>query len=120
MVTAVTAVTALLVIAKVAVVAPAATVTEAGTVAALRLLLVSVTTAPPAGAAWSSVTVPVLPAHPLTAVGLTLTPVNAVGGFTVSVAVLATALRVAVMVTAVTAVTALLVIAKVAVVAPAA
>ena len=35
----------------VAVVAPAATVTEAGTVAALVLLLVNATTAPPAGAA---------------------------------------------------------------------
>src|SRR5438094_768102 len=92
LVTAVTAVTTLLVIAKVALVAPAATVTEAGTVAALRLLLVSVTTAPPAGAAWPSVTVPVLPAPPTTAVGLTLTPANPVGGFTVSVAVLATPL----------------------------
>src|SRR5438477_11780795 len=120
MVTAVTAVTALLVIAKVAVVAPAATATEASTVAASGLLLASVTTAPPAGAAWPSVTVPVLPAPPTTAAGLTLTPANPVGGFTVSVAVLATALRVAVMVTAVTAVTALLVIANVAVVAPAA
>src|SRR5438477_5034310 len=120
MVTDVTAVTTLLVIAKLAFAAPAATLTDAGTVAALRLLLVSVTTAPPAGAAWPSVTVPVLPAPPTTAAGLTLTPANPVGGFTVSVAVLATPLRVAVMVTAVTAVTALLVIAKVAVVAPAA
>src|SRR5881392_4273564 len=87
----------------------------------MGVLLASITTAPPAGAAAPSVTLPVLPAVPLTAAGLTLTPTSpAAGGFTVSVAVLATPLRVAVMVTAVTAVTALLVIAKVAVVAPAA
>src|SRR5215471_21355399 len=49
----------------VAVVAPAATVTEAGTVAALVLLLVNATTAPPAGAAALSVTVPVLFAPPV-------------------------------------------------------
>src|SRR5205823_12479661 len=91
-VTAVTAVTTLLVIAKVALVAPAAAVTEAGTVAALRLLLVSVTTAPPAGAAWPSVTVPVLPAPPVTAVGFTVTPFKAAGGFTVSFTLLATPL----------------------------
>ena len=66
------------------------------------LLLVSVTTAPPAGAALASVTVPVLPALPVTAVGLTLTPTRAAAaGFTVSVAVLTTPLYVAVMVTAV-------------------
>ncbi len=60
--------------AKVAVVAPAATVTEAGTVAALMLLLVSVHHRPPAGAACVSVTVPVLPAPPVTAAGFTLQP----------------------------------------------
>src|SRR5207253_9179202 len=48
-----------------AVVAPAATVTGAGTVAALRSLLVNATTAPPAGAAALSVTVPVLFAPPV-------------------------------------------------------
>ena len=79
-VTAVTAVTGLVAIAKVAVVAFAATVTEAGTVAALRLLLARFTTAPPAGAAMPSVTVPVLTAAPVTAVGLTVTPVRAAGG----------------------------------------
>ena len=46
------------------------------------LLLVSVTTAPPAGAAWPSVTVPVLPRRPVTAAGLTVTPASAGGGFT--------------------------------------
>src|SRR5205809_7341241 len=48
-----------------AVLAPAATVTDAGTVAALRLLLANATTAPPAGAAALSVTVPVLSAPPV-------------------------------------------------------
>src|SRR5437762_13971337 len=89
MVTALTAATALVVIGKVTVVALTGTVTVAGTVAALRLLLASVTTAPPAGAAAPRVTVPVLPAAPVTAAGLTVTPTSpAAGGFTVSVAVL--------------------------------
>jgi len=56
------------------------------------LLLASVATAPPAGAVDVRVTVPVLPAPPTTAAGLTLTLVSAPGGFTVSVAVLATPL----------------------------
>jgi hypothetical protein len=56
---------------KLAVVAPAATVTETGAVAALVLLLERFTTAPPAGAAAASVTVPVAFAvPPITAVGL--------------------------------------------------
>src|SRR5215470_16357889 len=100
MVTAVTAVTALVVTGNVFVVAPAATVTETGTVAA-ALLLASVTIAPPTGAALLSVTVQVLPATPpVTAVGFTLTPFRAAGGFTVSVAVLTPPLYLAVMVTA--------------------
>src|SRR5207248_5885569 len=86
------AVTFVVVTGNVFVVAPAATVTEPGTVAALGLLLVSVTTAPPAGAVVVSVTVPVLPAPPITAVGFTVTPFKAAAGFTVSIAVLATPL----------------------------
>ena len=92
MVTAVAAFTTVVVIAKVAVVALAGTVTEGSTVAALRLLLASVTTVPPTGATLVSVTVPILPASPVTAVGFTVTPFRATGGFTVSVAVLATPL----------------------------
>ena len=93
MVTAVATFTMLVVIGKVAVVALAGTVTEpkGGTVAA-ALLLLSVTTAPPTGAALPSVTVPVLLTPPVTAVGFTLTPFKAAAGFTVSVAVLATPL----------------------------
>src|SRR5215471_15145507 len=118
MVTAVATFTALVVIVKVAVVALAGTVTEAGTVAALRLLLASVTTAPPAGAALPSVTVPVLPLPPVTAVGKTLTLTS--GGFSVSVTILDAPTHVAVMLACVTTVTAFVVTANVALVAPAA
>src|SRR5215813_13227726 len=118
MVTAVAAFTALVVIAKVLVVVPAATVTEAGTVATFVLLLASVTTAPPAGAALPSVTVPVLPAPPVTAVGFTVTPTRA--GFSVSVTILDAPTHVAVMLPCVTVVTTFVVTAKLALVAPAA
>src|SRR5437764_15052030 len=118
MVTALTAVTALVAIAKVTVVALAGTVTEAGTVAALRLLLARVTTAPPAGAAAPSVTVPVLPTGPVTAAGLTLTPISA--GFSVSVTILDAPSDVAVMLACVTAVTVLALTENVALFAPAA
>ena len=66
--------TAFEVIVKLAVVAPAATVTVAGVVAALVLLLDRFTTAPPEGAAAARVTVPVAFAvPPITAVGLIAT-----------------------------------------------
>jgi len=72
-VTGVDALTAAVVIANVALVLPAAIVTLAGTVAPVVLLLDSVTTAPPAGAALVSVTVPCGVAPPVTLVGLTET-----------------------------------------------
>src|SRR4029079_19326394 len=77
MVATVPAVTAFVVIANVAVVAPAATVTDAGTVAALVLPLVNVTMAPAVGAAALSVTVPVLPAPPVTVAGFRATETSA-------------------------------------------
>src|SRR5437763_15608122 len=119
MVTGVTAATALVAIAKLTVVALAGTVTVAGTMAALRLLLASVTTAPPAGATWPSVTVPVLPAAPVTAAGLTVTPTSpGAGGFISSVAVLAPLRLVAVIITAAVATAVLLVASEAAVAAP--
>jgi hypothetical protein len=62
--------TAIVVMGKIAEVAPAATVTLVGTVAAAMLLLVSVTAAPPTGAATLNVTVPVDPVPPVTLDGL--------------------------------------------------
>src|SRR6478672_9510380 len=73
MVTVVTLATELVLTENVAVVAPAATVTLAGTCAAVVLLLVSPTVAPPVGAAPLSVTVPVDELPPVTLVGFTET-----------------------------------------------
>src|SRR5215471_5041568 len=117
-VTTVPVVTRLVVMAKVALVAPAATVTEAGTAAALALLLVSETSAPPTGAGMASVTVPVLPAPPVTVDGLSTRDARI--GFTRMVAALEAPLELAVIVTTVPVVTGLVVMAKVALVAPAA
>ncbi len=69
MVTVVDAATALVLTVKDALVAPAATVTLEGTVAAVALLLESVTCAPPVGAGPLSVTVPVEEFPPVTLVG---------------------------------------------------
>ena len=88
-VTGVEAVTAVVPIAKFALSAPAATVTLAGTLATVALLLDSPTIAPPVGAAAVNVTVPVAPAPPTTLVGLTVTEdrLGAAGvGLTVSTA----------------------------------
>jgi hypothetical protein len=71
---------------KFAVVALAATVTLEGTVATLVLLLVNVTTVPPAGAGPLSVTVPVDEFPPTTELGLRVKELGT-GAFTVRVAV---------------------------------
>ena len=65
--------------ANVAVVAPAATVTLGGAPAIAVLLLVSATTAPPAGAPEERVTVPVDPVPPVTLDGLIEIDVNVAG-----------------------------------------
>jgi hypothetical protein len=65
--------TGLVLTVNVAVVELAATVTLAGTVATAVLLVVSVTTAPPAGAGPLNVTVPVEEVPPVTIVGFRLT-----------------------------------------------
>src|SRR5690349_22473214 len=119
MVTAVAVVTGSLGTRPSALVAPAATVTDAGTAPA-TLLLARVTTAPPAGAAEVSVTVPVLPMPPRTAVGFSVKAFSPAAGFTTSVDVLVAPLMMAEIVTAVCAVTGCVVMAKFAVVAPAA
>jgi len=63
--------TAVVVIVKVVEVAPPATITVAGTVAT-AFPLTSETTAPPGGAAWSNVIVPVEFVPPTTVVGFNL------------------------------------------------
>src|SRR6267154_5508234 len=123
MVTAVDAVTALVATVNVAVVAPAATVTLAGVLATVVLLLESVTVAPPDGAAAVKVTVPVDEFPPVTLVGFKLSE-ERVGrgggtGVTVSEADLVTPLYVPEMVTVVDAATALVLTVNVALVAPA-
>jgi hypothetical protein len=81
-VTAVEPGTAFVVIGNVALVAPAATVTLAGTVAADVLSLPSDTIAPPPGAGFVSVTVPVEGLPPTTLDGLTCRVLNAGAGVT--------------------------------------
>ena len=71
--------TALVVMANVALVAPAATVTLAGTAATAALLLESVTTAPPVGAAVVSVAVPCAALPPTTLVGFSEIAESAAG-----------------------------------------
>ncbi len=118
------AVTALVLTVKVALVAPAATVTLAGTLAAVVLLLESVTVAPPAGAAPLKVTVPVEEFPPVTLVGFSESEERVGGGggaaVTVSEADLLAPLNVAEMETVVDTATALVLTVNVALVAPAA
>jgi hypothetical protein len=78
-------VTDTVVTANVALVAPAVTLTFAGTVTTAVLLLVSVTTAPPEGAAALSVTVPVEDAPPINELGFSVTEAT-MTGFTVKTA----------------------------------
>src|SRR5436305_13507425 len=82
MITTVPTVTVFVATVNLAVVAPAATVTDAGAVAPSRLLLVNRTTAPPAGAAALSVTVPVLFAPPVSVAGFRV--IEASAGLTIS------------------------------------
>jgi hypothetical protein len=101
------------------VVVPAGTVTLAGTVATAVLLLDRVTTAPPAGAAALSVTVPVDVLPPGRLVGWTLNDVSVAAGVTVSCADRVAPPLVPEIVTVVDDVTALVPTANVAVVVPA-
>jgi len=117
MVTDVLLATTLVLTAKVAVVAFAATVTLEGTVAAAVLLLLSVTTAPPAGAGPVSVTVPVDEVPPITVVGFRLTELGTAAA-TVRLTLWVVLLNVAEMVTDVLLLTMLVVTVNVAVVVP--
>ena len=107
--------TGLVVTGNVAVVAFGATVTLAGTCAAAALLLESATTAPPAGAARLSLTVPVDDVPPRTEAGLRLTELSA-ADCTVKLAVWVVP-KVPVIVTGVLLATGLVVTGNVAVVA---
>ena len=124
MLTVIDAATALVLTVNVALVAPAATVTLAGTLAAVVLLLESVTVAPPAGAAPLKVTVPVEEFPPVTLVGFSESEERVGGGggaaVTVSEADLLAPLNVAEMETVVDTATALVLTVNVALVAPAA
>jgi len=124
MLTVIDAATALVLTVNVALVAPAATVTLAGTLAAVVLLLESVTVAPPAGAAPLSVTVPVEEFPPVTLVGFSESEERVGGGggaaVTVSEADLLAPLNVAEIETVVDTATALVLTVNVALVAPAA
>src|SRR4051812_44152072 len=77
MVAIVPAVTVVVATLNVAVVAPAATVTEGGTRVAAGVLLASIPTAPPAGAAALSETVPVLFAPPVRLPGFSVIEASA-------------------------------------------
>ena len=122
--TVIDAATALVLTVNVALLAPAATVTLAGTLAAVVLLLESVTVAPPAGAAPLKVTVPVEEFPPVTLVGFSESEERVGGGggaaVTVSEADLLAPLNVAEMETVVDTATALVLTVNVALVAPAA
>jgi len=124
MLTVIDAATALVLTVNVALVAPAATVTLAGTLAAVVLLLESVTVAPPAGAAPLKVTVPVEEFPPVTLVGFSESEERVGGGggaaVTVSEADLLAPLNVAEIETVVDTATALVLTVNVALVAPAA
>jgi len=115
-------VTAVVVMEKLALTALAATVTLAGTVATVVLLLDSVTMAPPAGAAVVNVTAPVDPVPPTTLVGLTVTEERlgaAATGSTVNTAEREAPPKLPEIVTAVEAATDAVVAVKIALVAPA-
>src|SRR5687768_2586432 len=116
-------VTVPVVMVNMALVAPAAMVTLAGTVATAGLPLVSVTTAPPLGAALLNVTVPCDVLPPVTLVGFSASEESAAGaggGVTVSMAVRVVPLNVAEMTTELLAVTEAVAMLKLALVAPAA